>query len=63
MTVKTTVKKRRERPGKRAATIDFDVAVYERVKSIAEREERDFGSQVRYIVQKFLEQLPPELKP
>jgi hypothetical protein len=40
----------------RRATIDFDVELYDRIKAIGDREERDFGPQVRFICKQWLEQ-------
>jgi hypothetical protein len=38
------------------STIDFDADLYDRIKAIADREERNFGSQVRFICKQWLEQ-------
>ncbi|HXM97169.1 MAG TPA: hypothetical protein VN982_01705 [Candidatus Dormibacteraeota bacterium] len=48
-----------QRPPRRS-TIDFDAELYNRIKAIADRDERDFGSQVRFICKQWLEQQPKE---
>jgi hypothetical protein len=55
--------KRRDRPGKRTMTIDFPIELHEGIKEIADREERDFGSQVRYVMKQWLEQIKTQTKP
>ncbi len=47
--------KRRDRPGKKTATIDFDINLYDRIKQLADSQERDFASQVRFIVKEWFE--------
>jgi hypothetical protein len=51
------------KPDKRRATIDFDAEVYERVVAIGKTEERDFSTQIRYIVKQWLETQPKKLRP
>jgi len=40
---------------KRRSTIDFDAELYDAIKAIADQQERDFGSQVRFICKQWLE--------
>lgn len=47
---------RTKKPEIRRTTIDFDANVYEQVKQIADSQERDFGKQIRFIVNEWLEQ-------
>jgi len=47
--------KRRDRPGKRTTTIDFPTELHDQIKAIADREERDFGSQVRFVLKQWIE--------
>ena len=49
-----------QRREKRRSTIDFDADLYDAIKAIADRDERDFGSQVRFICKQWLEQQPKE---
>jgi hypothetical protein len=44
-------------------TIDFPIELHEAIKEIADREERDFGSQVRYVMKHWLEQIKGQTKP
>lgn len=42
-------------PAKRSVTIDFPMEVYNAIKSAGDRDERNFGAQVRFILKQWIE--------
>ena len=48
--------KKKAKPGQRVTTIIFEQELYDQIKQIADGQERDFGSQVRFMLKQVLEQ-------
>jgi hypothetical protein len=46
--------KKKAKPGQRVTTIIFEQELYDQIKQIADQQERDFGSQVRFMLKEFL---------
>lgn len=44
-------------------SVDFDNDIYDRLKAISAKEKRSLISQVKYVVEKWLETQPKELRP
>jgi hypothetical protein len=52
----------KQAPEKRSVTIDFPVEVYDAIKAEGEREERNFGAQVRFILKQWIETQRSQVK-